>query len=219
MENNCCYFFYIEQSEKISDVIYNDFLLQLPEHFQKEIAAYKHWQSAQNSLLGKIILLFALKKIGLSFSLNDLKIGKKDRPFLDATFDFNISHSGNIIVVALIKSAKIGVDVEKHRSINLPLFKKYFDDEEWKSIEQNQEPLKTFFDYWTIKESAIKHDGRGVEILSKTKIQPPKIYCDNNVLFYKQLKINDEYSCAVSSELDFQIINEEVFLNDLLFLK
>lgn len=219
MKNNCCYLFYIEQSEQISETIFNDFLQQVPTNFQKEIAAYKHWQSAQNSLLGKIILLFALKKLGLSFSLNDLKIGKKDRPFLDATFDFNISHSGNIIAVALIKSAKIGVDVEKHRSINLPLFKKYFDDEEWKSIEQNPEPLKTFFDYWTIKESAIKHDGRGVEILSKTKIQQQKIYCDGNELFYQQLKIHYDYSCAVCSELDFQIINEEVFLNDLLFHK
>ncbi len=219
MGNNCCYLFYIEQSEQISDVIYNDFLLQLPEHFQKEITAYKHWQSAQNSLLGKIILLFALKKIGLSYSLNDLKIGKKDRPFLDATFDFNISHSGNIIVVGLIKSAKIGVDVEKHRSINLPLFKKYFNDNEWQSIEQNSEPLKTFFDCWTIKESAIKHDGRGVEILSKTKIQTPKIYCDTTELFYQQLKIHDEYSCAICSEIDFQIVKKEVFLNDLLFLK
>ena len=105
MGNNCCYLFYIEQSEQISDVIYNDFLLQLPEHFQKEITAYKHWQSAQNSLLGKIILLFALKKIGLSYSLNDLKIGKKDRPFLDATFDFNISHLFSIILIYIFHNA------------------------------------------------------------------------------------------------------------------
>ena len=219
MKNNCCYLFYIEQSEQISETVFNDFLLQLPEYFQKEIKEYKHWQSAQNSLLGKIILQYAFKKLQFSFTLNDIKIGKKDKPFLNATFDFNISHSGNIIVVALINYAKIGVDVEKHRSINLPLFKKYFDKDEWQSIEQNSEPLKTFFDCWTIKESAIKHDGRGVEILSKTKIQAPKIYCDTTELFYQQLKIHDDYSCAVCSETDFQILKEEVFLNDLLFLK
>jgi 4'-phosphopantetheinyl transferase len=219
MKNNCCYLFYIEQSEQISETVFNDFLLQLPEYFQKEIKEYKHWQSAQNSLLGKIILQYAFKKLQFSFTLNDIKIGKKDKPFLNATFDFNISHSGNIIAVALINYAKIGVDVEKHRSINLPLFKKYFDKDEWQTIEQNSEPLKTFFDCWTIKESAIKHDGRGVEILSKTKIQAPKIYCDTTELFYQQLKIHDDYSCAVCSETDFQILKEEVFLNDLLFLK
>ena len=174
MKNNCCYLFYIEQSEQISETVFNDFLQQVSLDFQKEIAAYKHWQSAQNSLLGKIILLFALKKLGLSFSLNDLKIGKKDRPFLYATFDFNIYHSVNIIAVALIKYAKFVVDVEKHRSINLPLFKKYFDKDEWQSIEQNSEPLKTFFDYWTIKESAIKHDGRGVEFYRKQKFKHQK---------------------------------------------
>lgn len=217
MENNLCYFFYIDQSEKITDDIYNDFLLQLPEHFQKEINEYKHWQSAQNSLLGKIILQYVFKKLQLSFTLHDIRIGKKDRPFLVKKIDFNISHSGSIIIVGLIVNAKIGVDIEKHRTINLPLFKKYFDEEEWNYIDNHSNKLNVFFDYWVIKESAIKHDGRGVEILSKTKIQPPKIYCDGNELFYQQLNIHDNYSCAVCSETDFQIIKEEVSLNDLLF--
>ncbi|MFN8282465.1 MAG: 4'-phosphopantetheinyl transferase superfamily protein [Chitinophagales bacterium] len=219
MENNCCYFFYIEQPEQISEADFSDFLLQLPEHFQKEINEYKHWQSAQNSLLGKMTLLFALKKLQIPYSLHDIKLGLKDKPYFNGDIDFNISHSGSVIVVGLIRNAKIGVDVEKHRTINLPLFKKYFDEEEWQTIENSNEPLKTFFDCWTIKESAIKHDGRGVEILSKTKIRSPKIYCDDIGLHYQQLNLHDDYSCAVCSENEFQLIKEQVVLNDLLSLK
>lgn len=216
MENNCCYLFYIDQAERISDEYFNSFLLQLPEQFQNEIKEYKHWQSAQNSLLGKMVLQFALKKLELSYSLHDIKLGIKDRPLLDAAIDFNTSHSGDFIVVGLIKHAKIGVDIEKHRSINLPLFKKYFDEEEWKAIESSSSKQQAFFDYWTIKESAIKHDGRGVEILSKTKIRSPKIYCDATELNYQQLELHNDYSCAICSETNFQIIKQEIKLQDLL---
>lgn len=164
-------------------------------------------------------LLFALKKLQIPYSLHDIKLGLKDKPYFNGDIDFNISHSGSVIVVGLIRNAKIGVDVEKHRTINLPLFKKYFDEEEWQTIENSNEPLKTFFDCWTIKESAIKHDGRGVEILSKTKIRSPKIYCDDIGLHYQQLNLHDDYSCAVCSENEFQLIKEQVVLNDLLSLK
>lgn len=36
MENNCCYFFYIEQPEQISEADFSDFLLQLPSIFKKK---------------------------------------------------------------------------------------------------------------------------------------------------------------------------------------
>jgi len=219
MENNCCYLFYLLQPEKIPKDLFDKLLAQLPENFQAEINQYKHWQSAQASLFGKIVLQYAFKELELPFTLHAIKIGAKDKPFLDGEIDFNISHSGDAIVVGIIQQAKTGVDVEKHRTINLPLFKKYFDEEEWNFIENSNDALKAFFDYWTIKESAIKHDGRGVEILSKTKIRTTKIYCDNNELYYKQLKIHDNYSCAVCSEIDFEIKTQNVSLEEISFVK
>lgn len=216
MNNNLIHIFYIKQTEKLSDDIFYFFLLQLPNFFQQEINAYKHWESAQASLLGKIILQYGFQKLNCNYSLNDVQIGAKDRPFISNEIDFNISHSGEYIIVAISTNAKVGIDIEKHRELNINLFRKYFDEYEWSEIQSSINSLQTFFDFWTIKESAIKCDGRGVEILSKTQIQSPKIYCDGKEFYYEQLTIHNDYSCAVCCTVDFQIQQQVIFLQDLL---
>lgn len=218
MEINCCYLFYIDQSEKLSDSFYSSFLQQLPIRFQKEIHEYKHWQAAQNSLLGKIILQYAFKKLELSYTLDAIKIGMKDRPFLESTIDFNISHSGNIIMVGLMQQAKIGVDVEKHRPIKIDLFKKYFSDFEWDFIQLSKDKNAAFFNIWTMKESAIKCDGRGVEILSKTYLEnnhQHKIKCDGNEFYYQAIFLEDDYTACVCSSKKYSIEIKKLTLNDL----
>ena len=188
----------------------------MPTFFQKEIKAYKHRESAQSSLLGKVLLLYGFKIMKVKYSLQNIQLGVKDRPFINNNFDFNISHSGDYIIVAINESSKVGIDIEKHRILNLSLFKKYFDDNEWNEIQTSDDKLKTFFDFWTIKESAIKCDGRGVEVLSKTQILKSTIYCDGVAFDYKQLDIEDAYSCAVCSTNNFTANHTEVFLQDLL---
>src|SRR4051812_30553291 len=127
--------YHLKHTEKIDPSIFAKMLLLLPELFQREIKAYKHWESAQASLLGKIILLHVLKELKIADSLNELQVGNKDRPFIKENIDFNISHSGEFIIVAIAENAKVGIDVEKHRAIDVSLFREYFDDDEWNEIE------------------------------------------------------------------------------------
>jgi phosphopantetheinyl transferase len=47
---------------------------------------------------------------------------------------------------------------------------RYFDKMECMNIDLSENPQKAFFDFWSLKESAIKCDGRGVEILSDTHV-------------------------------------------------
>jgi phosphopantetheinyl transferase len=47
---------------------------------------------------------------------------------------------------------------------------RYFDKTECMKIDLSENPQKAFFDFWSLKESAIKCDGRGVEILSDTHV-------------------------------------------------
>jgi hypothetical protein len=56
LKKNTIHIFYYNQTEKLSDEIFQQFLLQLPDSLQQDIIDYKHWQSAQASLLGKILL-------------------------------------------------------------------------------------------------------------------------------------------------------------------
>lgn len=188
----------------------------MPLSFQNEIKAYKHRESAQASLLGKMLLQYGFKAMNTNYLLDNIHLGNKDRPFIDDNLDFNISHSGDYIIIAITMNSRVGIDIEKHRNLNINLFKKYFDDDEWNVIQTSSDKLKSFFDFWTIKESAIKCDGRGVEVLSKTHIHQSKVNCDGIPFDYKQLYIQDNYSCAISCTTNFTIKRIEVFLQDFL---
>ncbi|MDB5228829.1 MAG: 4-phosphopantetheinyl transferase [Bacteroidota bacterium] len=194
----------------------------LPDVFQSEIRSYKYWESAQASLLGKIILLHGLKELRFADSLDDLRQQAKERPFINDKIDFNISHSGEYVIVAISGHARVGIDIEMHREIDVSLFRKYFDEDEWKEIKTSSNAAKTFFKLWAIKESAIKCDGRGVEVLSKTKVVRPlpaasrqtpqsgqttsRVICDSKEFYFRILDIEENYSCAVCSNKDLEVI-------------
>ena len=217
MTNNIIHIFYFKQTEQLSAADFNFFLKQLPEIFQNDIKAFKHRQSAEASLLGKIILQYAFQRLDLRYSLFDIQIGHKDRPIINNEIDFNISHSGDFVGCAITQSAKVGFDIEKHRKIELNLFRKYFDEKEWSEIQSATNKENSFFDLWTLKESAIKCDGRGVEVLSKTHKQfaDNNIICDTTVFYYRQLLIEDNYSCAVCSNKLFSLNTRQLSLKDL----
>lgn len=216
--------FHIKHAEKVPEDILRKYLLQLPEVFQKDINAYKHWESAQASLLGKMLLLYGFKKLNLPYVLKDLKIGVKDRPFINADFDFNISHSGAYVICAIAENARVGIDIEKHRTLKMNIAERYFDEQECLEIDSSKQPEQAFFDFWSIKEAAIKCDGRGVEVLSKTHVLSAsnkhsanvnKVLCDGNTICYQKLEIDAGYSAAVCSSTAFGMSLYELQLTDL----
>lgn len=88
--------------------------------------------------------------------------------FLDSDLQFNISHSGNIILLAFAINAPIGVDVEEEREIdNLEcLAKNYFHQDEILSLEGLDAGAlsKAFFSCWSKKEAVIKALGLGLSL-------------------------------------------------------
>jgi 4'-phosphopantetheinyl transferase len=221
---NTVHIFYLKQIERIPEVVFEQFCAQLPEYFLRDIRAYKHWESAQPSLLGKMVLQYGLQKLALHYTLSDIKITEKERPYLLGTIDFNISHSGKYVVCAIGELSHIGIDIEKHRTLKMNVADRYFTKEECHVIDSAADPQATFFDFWAVKESAIKCDGRGVEVLSKTyvdKVQQDglqaagSVYCDGKALHFQQITIEKGYSCSVCSPESFQIRFSQVQLTDL----
>ncbi len=92
------------------------------------------------------------------------------KPLLDGSFDlrFNVSHTDGLALIALGKTRKIGVDVEKITAA--PDFKKlaarFFSARERESLEQlSGEELPTaFFRCWTRKEAYVKARGEGLSL-------------------------------------------------------
>lgn len=100
-----------------------------------------------------------------------IKKTKQGKPFLvggGLSFQFNISHSGDWILVAVHPSVPIGVDVEcLHRKMGRNMkavAKRFFSRAELDVLDRCPEKFlpQVFFKIWTAKEAVLKADGRGV---------------------------------------------------------
>ena len=89
------------------------------------------------------------------------------KPFLsesDSTIAFNLSHSGNWILLAFAKQ-ELGIDIEKINPdfIYQDLLDEHFSEEEKSFIQLSIDPLVTFYFLWTRKEALTKGWGTGLQ--------------------------------------------------------
>lgn len=177
-----------------------------PENIRKDILSFKRSQDATLSFFGKCLVSHGFRMLDITFDWNDIAFNEKGRPLLsDHPFDFNISHSGEMIAV-VIGTGKVGVDIEQHRNVDIALFNRQFSENEWQSIHQSKQPYKRFFELWTIKEAAIKADGRGVSILSNTQTtNENQVLIENHQWYYVCPDAGENYSLCIVHELPFQL--------------
>lgn len=96
----------------------------------------------------------------------EFRIDNYGRPFLKQAlinnFDFNISHSGDYVVLAL-SDQRLGIDVEKIRPVDFKIAETCFHDKESEHLNRDPEKqLENFYKLWTLKESFIKAVGEGL---------------------------------------------------------
>ncbi len=88
------------------------------------------------------------------------------RPFIEgAGFDFNLSHSGDWILLAVIGAGKrVGVDLEKRRTDRScrEIAARYFSSEESSAVNDASDATDLFYQLWTAKEAALKALGCGI---------------------------------------------------------
>ncbi|MFC1616651.1 4'-phosphopantetheinyl transferase superfamily protein, partial [Candidatus Margulisiibacteriota bacterium] len=192
---------YTSFDSEFSNEIWQKYTAQFPEAIVSDINRYKRWQDRQARLLGKLLLVK-----GLAFYypnpyelLHSIKFDKYKRPFINSEIDFNISHSGDYIILAIAKGIRLGIDIEKKREIDNNILKNYLTDQEWQHLISSQNQIETFFDYWTKKESIIKADGRGLFVnLKNIKLQDNKAELNNNEWFLQQIEIDASYLCYLA---------------------
>ena len=139
------------------------------EKKKERIRLFHRFEDAQRTLLGDILTRYAI--------CNRLRIKNKDLVFGTNNYGkpillnphgiyFNISHSGNWVVCAIDDDGPVGVDVEVIKPIDLAIAERFFSSEEYISLINQPEELqlKYFFLIWTLKESYIKAEGKGLSI-------------------------------------------------------
>lgn len=208
--------FYTKFDKELPSSQYQVYLNQLPIAFQEKNKKFVRWQDRHANLYGKLLLIKALDENGYNkTSLNDLEYTDYKRPYFKGDFDFNISHSGQYVVCAFSKKTTIGIDIEKISVVDFHDFDRTMTSLQWQDIHSALEPYRSFFNYWTMKESIIKADGRGLSIPLKS------ISENNNIVSYKEtkwylnrFKIDDNYAaCLVTNSEKVKISLNYIYFN------
>jgi 4'-phosphopantetheinyl transferase len=130
-------------------------------HFDRDRRRFVIARGALRTLLGRYL---QRDPAGLRFEL-----GANGKPFLpDDAARFNVSHSGDVALVALSRRHECGIDVEQFRATpDLDaIAERFFSRQECDALRQFQGPLRidAFFRCWTRKEAVVKATGIGLSL-------------------------------------------------------
>ncbi len=196
--------------EHLPEDIYKRLLIFLTDPLRDKHFRYRRWQDRASNLFSIVLLVEGLQKFGMDHrELENLKYTEYGRPYLPGTIDFNISHSGNYAICAIGEGLRLGIDIEQVKSVDFSDFHDLMSEEQWMAIKNATDPLKHFFRYWSIKESIIKADGRGLNIpLNDIMITEEMAYYEKR-WYLKKLEIDERYCAWLSSNHENTVINVE----------
>jgi 4'-phosphopantetheinyl transferase len=145
------------------------FLLDhISEEARSKIERFVRPEDAHRTLIANI-LIRALLCEKLNVTNRELIFDKNmyGKPFLvdNPSLHYNISHSGEWVVCA-IDDLPIGIDVERIQTIDLGISDRFFSSVECEDLlnKASNQKLAYFYDLWTLKESYIKAEGKGLSI-------------------------------------------------------
>ena len=190
---------------------------KMPDFRKRKIDAIKPHRSKLLSLGAGMLLDKAIKDRG--FDDYEIELSENGKPRIKERGDvfFNISHSGEMVCLG-ISDKEIGVDVEKVKHFRESLINYVFmpqDQELAKELAMSESNMdKVYTRLWTIKESIMKHTGKGISLGPKTillrlengKIKASSAACDCEALNLIPYEI-DDYQITICSECeDFTLL-------------
>lgn len=180
---------------KINNQIEDDKIKKLfcyiSEEKKQRILRFHRFEDAQRTLLGDILARYAIcirtgvQNKDLLFDTNEF-----GKPILISPngIHFNISHSGDYVVCVTDEKA-VGIDIEVIKPIDFNIAERFFSEDEYLSLINQPKELQTryFYMIWTLKESYIKAEGKGLNIpLDSFEIKPENLKLNTILKEYKE---------------------------------
>jgi 4'-phosphopantetheinyl transferase len=193
--------YYTRFTKQLPNHIQEAYLETIPVSLREKNRRFYRWQDQHSHLFGKLLLSKAFENYFPQLNLSQITFNEYSRPYVEGVkMDFNITHSSEYVLCAIGENVKIGIDVEKIREINLSDFKNVMTDEQWAHIYSSQNAFQSFFRYWTIKESVIKADSRGLTIpLLDLHVKNNTVHYDNQLWHLRELTMDQDYSIYLAS--------------------
>ena len=196
----------------------DDLTSQLSLRYKSRLAGFKRDEDKLLLLTSSVLLSKILLDNGYNdYEICDLQYSKTGRPFfLDSPFDFNISHTENCAIVAFSESGRVGIDIEKIKDVDFLDFESIFSDKVWNKIYLSDNKNKMFYYYWTLLESALKADGRGLSLISSKKvaIKNDQVIIGGKEWFSHHQNFDSTISCCVTSNKE----DEAILLHEIQFI-
>jgi 4'-phosphopantetheinyl transferase len=174
----------------------------LPVAMQLTAKKINHWQHRQAYVLGKLMLHHALQQLQPGLNLAQLNYTGYGRPYFDGRLDFNISHSGDYVTCIISDEGRVGIDIEKIQAVDINAYKNQFNADEWQQVVEawRNGHYRLFYRYWTLKEAAVKADGRGMYIpLKEVNIHKEYVQVGGTPWFFKQQYLAENYVAHIAS--------------------
>jgi 4'-phosphopantetheinyl transferase len=132
-----------------------------------------HKQQLRGSEKVSFLSRHARKALEISAQKSRIQLGDLSKDKNGAPLPFNgnywsVTHKTGY-VGGVIAQTRIGIDLEKMRPMNEPVYRKTARNSEWALSDTKSIPL--FFRYWTSKESVLKASGAGIRDLLKCRIK------------------------------------------------
>ncbi len=170
----------------------------------------------------QLLKLCALDEQLNNFRLSDVEYPEAQKPYWSGSnndfFDFNISHSGRFVIVAVSRTLKLGVDIEKHRKLKNMNFKMVMSTDELQNIKQVP---AMFFDLWCRKEAVVKAaNTAGIARMRDVRLKNNQAELDGETWQLEKIsgikEAGNQYSIylATSAPVEKLIIKQQ-FLNKL----
>lgn len=198
--------------EKIDEAQIASWLAALSLQKKTAVQRLLHYRNRVASLSGLQLLNQCAQDEGVEdFALGDVEYPETGKPFWKndhATFDFNITHSGNFILLAASTALKVGVDVEEIRPLKRLSFKMVMSPQELAAIEQQP---SVFFDLWSKKEAVVKAaDTTGIARMRDVLLKPGQAVLDDSLWWLKTIDLDEQYAInlATSAPVDELIVKQ-----------
>jgi len=139
----------------------------IPLDKQARLARFRRNEDYAAGLMGELLVRTMVgEAAGLKNGQMHFEAGPHGKPRLSGRADvhFNLSHSG-AWAVCVTGRLPVGIDVEKIGPIEREIAGQFFAQQEvayLQTLPDDEAYLQAFYRFWTLKESYIKADGRGL---------------------------------------------------------
>lgn len=185
---------------------------------RNRIMNLKNPEVARLSLATGLLLRIALERSGLLFRLNEIQYEKHGKPYIDAeNFYFSLSHSETYAICAYSNN-DLGVDLQKIKPALPKSTQKILsvDEKEYLLTLNEKEHVAFFYRVWSMKESLIKWDGRGLRLpltelsfIQGKKIVDSLIFEKKTLFFTESELLFPDYALCICTEKKQTIKNIE----------